>query len=49
MNEYLITYNDVKTIRIQHGSAQLARNVLVRTIPNVTIINSTVKIPKKKK
>lgn len=48
MNEYLITYNDTKTIRIKHGSADLARNVLTRTIPNVYIINSTIKLPKKK-
>lgn len=44
MNEYLITYNNTKTIRIKHGSADLARNVLERTIPNVNIINSVVKI-----
>lgn len=49
MRDYFITYNNDKTVTITDISAEHARNTLKKTILNVTVINSTVIIPKVKK
>lgn len=49
MNNYFITYNNDKTVTVTDISAEHARNTLRKVIKNITIINSTVKLPKIKK
>lgn len=49
MRDYFITYNGNKTVTITDISAEHARETLKKTIPSVTVINSTVIIPKQKK
>ncbi len=49
MRDYLITYNGDKTVTITDIDAVHARETLKKTILNITVINSTVIIPKCKK
>lgn len=44
MTDYLITYNNGKSVTITDITADHAKATLKRVIPNVTIINSCVKL-----
>lgn len=47
MNNYFITYNSGKTVTITDITADHAKNTLKRVIPNVTVINSCIKLKQK--
>lgn len=49
MVDFLITYNNGKTVIITDISADRARNTLKSSISNVIVINSTIKLSKKSK
>lgn len=45
MKDYIINYNDCKTVTVTAIDADHARASLKKVMPNITI-NSTIKIPK---
>jgi len=45
MNNYLITYDDGKTIKVKHLTKGLAEVTLKKIMPKI-VIKSTIKLPK---